>query len=51
MKASGELELGTLRVDTDFDASLPEDVTQKVSAANEQIWLVKPEASPKSVTD
>lgn len=28
---------GPLRVDTDFDALLPEDVTQKVSAANEQM--------------
>jgi len=26
-----------LRVDTDFDALLPKDVTQKVSAANEQM--------------
>lgn len=51
VKASGELEMGTLRVDTDFDALLPKDVTQKVSAANEQIWVAKPEASPKSETD
>lgn len=50
VKASGELEMGTLRVDTDFDALLPKDVTQKVSAANEQIWVAKPEAGPKSET-
>lgn len=51
VKASGELEMGTLRVNTDFDALLPKDVTQNVSAANEQIWVAKPEASPKSETD